>query len=662
MAAPLLLILAGGLIFKNRAKLFPASKENNSASTQIEELKSNLTELSVTIESEKEILDRNFKIVSGTLCFSVTSALFFQSLSPLAGIGLAFIVFPNFRRAINSLQKGKVDVHLIDSIVIPAMFFSKFYVLSSFSCWIYCLAQQLVYKTKDHSKKQLISIFSDLPDSVWILQNGSEILLESKYLKSGDVIIVSAGEKIAVDGIIIDGLALVDQHILTGESLPVEKNKDDNVFASTLVLSGKLKIRVTLSGQETVAAQIANLLNNTADFKLGIQTHGEEVADKAALPTIILSCLALPIVGKNGATSVLASFIGSDIRIFAPITILNFLRIASDNSILIKDGRALEKISQINTIVFDKTGTLTEEQPSIGKIYTFNHYTEGDVLRYAATAEYKQTHPIAKAILEAAKQRNLIVTEIDNANYELGYGITVHIGADVICVGSLRFMHMVGVDLPKEVSNISNDATEQGYSLISVSFNNQLVGIVELQATLRPEIKTLIANLRARNLTTYIISGDSEQPTRQLATEIGVEHYFSEVLPKDKANLIEKLQIEGKIVCFVGDGINDSIALKKADVSISLGSGASIAKDTAQILLINEDLKNLEFLFELGNELKSNLNTSLVMAIIPGVAVVSGVFLLHTGILAAIVVNNLAMLAGIGNAMRPLLNHPKKKI
>ncbi len=660
-----LVILAGSLIIATGVRLYGSFTKPDKSSSKTEDSEENddddspSTELVVSDEDEKKSLEHDFKVISATLGLSIVGALFYPAISVLSGLGIAYVSIPFYQRAAKSLKKGKIDVFVVDSITIPAMFLSGFYFVSSFTCWTYCLGQQLVFRTKDHSKKQLISVFSDLPSSVWLLKDGIEIEQRVENLESGDVVVVNAGETIAVDGIVVAGIASVDQHILTGESQPTEKTIDDSVFASTIVLSGRLHIRVELSGQATVAAQIGVLLNNTADRKLGVQTRGERMADKAAVPTLALSALALPLVGKSGSLAVLGSFIGADIRIFAPLTTLNFLRIASENGILIKDGRALEKLSQVDTVVFDKTGTLTQEQPHIGHIYVFNGYHENEVLHYAATAEYKQTHPIAKAILQAAKERDLDLTQVDNSSYELGYGIKVHVGEDIICVGSLRFMSMENIALSDEIHNILSQAKELGHSLVLVGLNGQLMGAVELHATVRPEVELLVAKLRRRKLALYIISGDNEKPTQQLAQQIGIENYFAEVLPEDKASLIEQLQNEGKTVCFIGDGINDSIALKQADVSISLTGASAIAKDTAQILLMSGNLKNLEQLFKLGNELETNLNVSLLATIVPGVMIIGGVFFLHTGVISAVALNNLGLFAGVGNSMLPLLSHKK---
>ena len=276
-----------------------------------------------------------------------------------------------------------------------------------------------------------------------------------------------------------------------------------------------------------------------------------------------------------------------------PISVLNFLQMTSQEGILIKDGRALELLSEVDTIVFDKTGTLTEEQPHVGAIYTCHSINENELLTYAAAAEYKQTHPIARAIQQEALNRELRLPEIEKTTYEIGYGLKVRLNEKVVLVGSKRFMEMSEITIPSEINAIQQQCNEHGYSLVYVALDGQLAGAIELHATIRPEAKHIISELRQRGFEIYIISGDHEKPTKKLAQEVGIEHYFAETLHENKATLIEALQKEGKAVCFVGDGINDSIALKKANVSVSLRGASTIATDTAQIVLMNENLTQL---------------------------------------------------------------------
>ena len=251
---------------------------------------------------------------------------------------------------------------------------------------------------------------------------------------------------------------------------------------------------------------------------------------------------------------------------------------------------------------------------------------------------------------------------IDEANYEIGYGLKVQLDDKLIRVGSIRFMTMENIVIPPRIHTLQTKSHDQGASLVYVAVNEQLSGAIELQATIRPEAKQVIDNLHQRGMTIVIISGDHKKPTQQLAQELGIDQYFAETLPENKAQLIEKLQKEGKSVCFVGDGINDSIALKKANVSISLRGASTIATDTAQVILMDESLKQLPILFDLATRLEKNMRTGFVTALIPGVMCVSGVYFFHIGVITAGVLYNLSLGIGVVNAMLPKLGSPYKPV
>lgn len=267
--------------------------------------------------------------------------------------------------------------------------------------------RKLVAKIKDDSKKTIINVFREQPRFVWLYTNRVEVDHPFEAIKQDDMIVIHASETIPVDGRVTEGIASVDQHILTGESQPVDKSIGDPVFALTIVQSGRLYVQVEKTGEETTAAHIGHILNRTVDSKTNMQLQAEVIGDRTALPTLLFSGLTLPILGLQSAIVVLNSHSGKRLSVAASIGILNFFKLASRKGLLIKDGRHLEALSTVDTIVFDKTGTLTQEQPSVGRIYTSNGYEENEILRYAASAEDKQTHPIACAIVHEAMTRRL---------------------------------------------------------------------------------------------------------------------------------------------------------------------------------------------------------------------------------------------------------------
>jgi heavy metal translocating P-type ATPase len=463
-----------------------------------------------------------------------------------------------------------------------------------------------------------------------------------------------------VDGVIISGNASIDQHVLTGESQPAEKGMGDQVFAATIILSGRLHVRVENAGHETVVAKIVRILNKTDDFKSFVQLQGEQIADKSVLPTLAASAFAYPFVGAYGTIALLSSNFLDNMRIVAPIGMLNILRVASQGGLLIKDGRSLELLNQVDTFIFDKTGTLTLEQPYIRSVFSFSDIKEDRILAYAAMAESRQNHPIAKAILEEARKLETDLPEPDEASYKIGYGITVKSEGRIIRAGSARFMEMEGISIPAKASEIANKSYDRGYSLVYVAVDNTLAGAIELEPTIRPEAEQLIADLKERDMSVHIISGDHEEPTRALAQKLGIDHFFAEVLPKNKADLIEELRKQGRKVCFVGDGINDSIALKKAHVSISLRGASTVATDTAQIVLMDGTLKKIPVLLNLAHDFQKNMRDSFYVVCAPAVFGIGGIFFLHFGLLSAVLMYNVSLAAGAGHAMLPWIKREIK--
>ncbi len=617
---------------------------------QLKEISSDGEDIALS-KVEKRV-NRDLVISVSTLALTTSGYLFYPPLILASVPGFIFIVGRFYKYASVSLfEERRVRQSTLDAIQITGVIIKGYFFTGACANVFYSVGRKLLNKTEDNARKSLIDVFGEQPRSVWIIMDGAEVEIPFERLQPGDIVVVQAGETLPVDGTIIEGIASIDQHRLTGESQPAEKGVGEKVFAATVALSGKMLIRVEQAGSETVAARIGDLLNRTADSKLAIQSRGEAVTDRLALPTLALSGLALLTVGASGALGILMCPIGYALRVVAPMSLLNFLHITSRNGILIKDGRSLELLKQVDTVVFDKTGTLTLEQPHVSQIYTFNGFSEVEVLTDAATAEYKQTHPIAAAILSVADARELNLPPIEDAHYQVGYGIKVNLPHKIIRVGSDRFMEMEGIAIPVEVSDLQQSCHAQGGSLVIVAINAQLAGAIELHATIRPEARCIISKLQQQNLSLYIISGDQEQPTKRLAEELGIDHYFSNTLPEHKADLVEQLRQEGKSLCFIGDGINDSIALRKADVSVSLRGASTAATDTAQIVLMDSSLTQLAHLFDIAQSFEANMQVNLMTAILPGVICIGGIFFLHFGIFAGLILYNLSLYAGVSNAL-----------
>ena len=531
---------------------------------------------------------------------------------------------------------------------------SFFIFLVSLDVFLANYAQRMMRQVREDAQGSLVDVFKQQPTSVWALIDGIEVEISVESVQMGGTVVVNAGETIPIDGKISEGLASIDQHILTGEAQPAEKGPGDQVFALTVVTAGKVKIIVEKTGQETTAAQIGQILNQTMNFKTEMQLWAESMADKSSQPTLLLSALAIPIFGPSIAWALLLAHPKYKPTVATYINLLSYLNVTSHQGILVKDGRIFELLNQVDIVVFDKTGTLTEATPRVGQIYAWLDYTENDILTYAAAAEYRQTHPVATAILQEAAVRALSIPEIEEAAYKVGYGLTVMLEASSLRVGSLRFMEEERLALPVELDAIKSAAYHHGHSLICIGMNRQVIGAIVLELTVRPEAKAVVNGLRERGVkSTYIISGDHEAPTRKLAQDLGIDHYFAETLPEQKANLIEQLQQDGRTVCYVGDGINDAIALKKAAVSISMQGASTVAVDTAQIILMDQNLNKLCTLFELAGDFERNMKKTFGLVVAPHLIGLVGTLFLHFGILPVILLSQLGLGMGVINALQP---------
>ncbi|MCK5898589.1 MAG: heavy metal translocating P-type ATPase [Methylococcales bacterium] len=584
---------------------------------------------------------------------------------PISFLSVPFLVYSGrnvFLKSFQLIKEGKFSTESLITITLFGAILLKRFFIANLIAFLVRYATYLANKITDDTRANLESLFGEHPTHVWILVNTVETKITFDELKVADIVIVQSSEMIPADGVVINGMASIDQHILTGEANPVEREKGDEVFASTLVLSGKIYIEVQKAGKDCTVGKIADILNKTVDFKSSTQLRSEAFSKGLVTPTLIASALAIPIIGFGGALAVVNAHPKNKIMLIAPLTVLNYLNIASKNGVLIKDGRSLELLNKVDTIVFDKTGTLTETQPHVGQIFCCRKGQEDRVLAYAAAAEYKQAHPLAHAIIKAAEEAELTLPEVEHSECHLGYGVLVHRKKESIHVGSERFMEVSKIKIPPKIAEHQKACLKEGYSLVMVAINKKIIGAIELKPTVRPEVKKIIQDLKARSAitSTYIISGDHEAPTKKLAEEIGIDHYFAETLPTDKSDLIEKLKEEGRFVCYIGDGINDAIALKTAQVSISLSGASTIATDTAQIVLMNQGISHLNMLFDLAEDFNKNMDKTFNILLTPAAIGIGGVFLLGFGLPQTLFLNMGGLFLGMGNAMRPRVFDPLK--
>jgi heavy metal translocating P-type ATPase len=567
----------------------------------------------------------------------------------------AYLVRGELELALDALvRQRRPSVALLNAFYQTALWLGGYYVVGASLFVLGTLGGKISSIAQDRSQQGLADAFGQHPQTVWVAVDGTELEVPFEAVKIGDTVVVHAGEMIPIDGRITHGSASVDQHRLTGEAQPADKGVGDEVLASTLVLAGSLHIRADQAGSETVAAKIGELLNNTASYQLAVTSKAERLADEAVRPTFAVAGVAGLLVGYQAMVAVASTMMGIGLRMSGPIALLNYLNRAARGGILIKDGRSLELLTSIDTVVFDKSGTLTLDEQQVVEIDSFDERDGDALLTLAAAVEQRQSHPVARAILACAAARNLPLPAVTEPRCELGFGMQARVRGELVQVGSERFMIQSGIDLPPPALARLHAARDQGRAMVMIAVDGRLAGAVELEARLRPEAADVLAALRRRGLKLYIISGDQEEPTRRLAETLGIDDYHANTLPADKAALVEQLQRQGRSICFVGDGINDSIALKKANVSVSLTGATRVATDTAQVVLLDGTLRQLPGLFHLAAGMERNFQRGLAIATVPVLGIWGGVLFLHLGVLGAAALFELSLWAGIANALRPV--------
>lgn len=566
---------------------------------------------------------------------------------PIGPVSLGFgivILAPAFKLAYQRAMERKFSYTYFGLTYGLAQYASGILPVATVSLLTLAIAYKFGAVSEAILRDGFVSIFGLQVRTVWRIVDGVETEVPFEQIVRGDILVCNAGQVIPVDGLVVSGTAAVDQHMLTGESQPAEKGVGDTVLAATIVLSGRILVEVQEAGATTTVAKITEILNRSARYHASLEEKAALISDRWLPAMLTGSGLALLFNGPIGAVTMFGNNFTANMVGVLPYTLLQFLNYTSQIGILVKEGAALEQLPSIDTVVFDKTGTLTLDQPHLVAIHTAGTLGTTEILRLAATAEQRQSHPIARAILAAAEERQLQLSSMVDAHYEIGYGLAVQLpddaesadggGMQQIHVGSARFMELEGIPLPEDLLAVAADCRERGTALVWVAQEGAVVGALELEATVRPEAQALVAQLKQRGMEIYIISGDQEAPTRHLAQTLEMDGYFANTLPDQKATLVKELQAQGRKVCFVGDGINDAIALRQADVSVSLAGATTVAIDTAQVVLMGSDLRRLVTVFELADRMYTGLDVNYKTLVAISLAAAGSIIFLHANFIA----------------------------
>ncbi|HYI00972.1 heavy metal translocating P-type ATPase [Hyalangium sp.] len=570
----------------------------------------------------------------------------------LGALAAASHILLSAARSLFIERKLRVDV--LDATVITLALLYRRSVPATFMIWVVDISNLLLDASSKESRRRLTEVFGRQVRKTWLLTDGKEVEVKVADLQRGNTIVVRAGEQIPIDGEISVGGARVDQSALTGEYAPAEKTVGERVFAMSVVLSGELQIRVNETGKDTNASRMVQIIEQSLEHKVQVQSVTERFADGMVLPTLGIGGLGYAVAGPNAMMAIVNADFGTGIRIAGPLAMLTSLSAAARNGILVKKGAALESFSKLDAVILDKTGTLTQEIPLVARLLPLDPaITEDVLLYYVACAEQRFKHPIAKAILQEAARRGVKLQPVAGSDYNVGFGIKARIDGHIIRVGSQRYLESEGIRLSALALRYLEESNARGGSAVLAAADAHAIGLLELQATPRPEALHLVQALQRRGIKeTYLISGDHEAPTRALAEQLGIERYFAGVLPQEKANYVRQLQERGLRVAMVGDGINDTVGLSQADCSISLRGAADAAVDIADIVLLDGNLGKIELLFEISDNLNRNIRRSLGLALVPNSLCIAGALAGFFGLGTSLILNNVFNMVAVGNGLR----------
>lgn len=515
-------------------------------------------------------------------------------------------------KGIQTLAKGKIEVPVLDATAIGVSMFRGDYGTASSVMFLLGVGELLEEWTHKKSVGDLARSMSLNVGKVWLKKDGQEILVPSEKIVPGDEVVVHMGNLVPFDGEVSDGEGMVNQASLTGESVPVRRTLGSVVYAGTVLEEGELTILVKQTGGSSRYEKITAMIEESEKLKSGLESKAEHLADR--LVPYSLGGTALTYLLTRNATkalSILMVDFSCALKLAMPISVLSAIREANQHKITVKGGKFLEAVADADTIVFDKTGTLTKAQPIVAEVVSFSETKSPDeLLRIAACLEEHFPHSMAKAVVDAAKEKHLDHEEMHSkVEYIVAHGISTTIEGKKAVIGSYHFVFEDENSVIPEGMEEKFRHLPAEYSHLYLAIEGVLAAVICIEDPLRPEAAEIVRQLKKAGLKKIVMmTGDSERTAKAIAKKVGVDEYYAEVLPEDKANFVEKEKAEGRKVIMIGDGINDSPALSAADVGIAISEGAEIAREIADITVAADDLAEILVLRMLSNRLMKRIH------------------------------------------------------
>jgi len=532
--------------------------------------------------------------------------------APIRAIYTTVVSVKYIWKGIQTLAQGKIEVPVLDATAIGVSMLRGDYGTAGSVMFLLGVGELLEEWTHKKSVGDLARSMSLNVGKVWLKKDGQEILVPSEKIVAGDEIVVHMGNLIPFDGEVSNGEGMVNQASLTGESVPVRRTLGSVVYAGTVLEEGELTILVKQTGGSSRYEKITAMIEESEKLKSGLESKAEHLADR--LVPYSLGGTALTYLLTRNATkalSILMVDFSCALKLAMPISVLSAIREANQHKITVKGGKFLEAVAEADTIVFDKTGTLTKAQPTVAEVVSFSETKSPDeLLRIAACLEEHFPHSMAKAVVDAAKEKHLDHEEMHSkVEYIVAHGISTTINGEKAIIGSYHFVFEDENSIIPEGMEEKFRHLPEEYSHLYLALEGVLAAVICIEDPLRPEAAEIIRQLKKTGLKKIVMmTGDSERTAKAIAKKVGVDEYYAEVLPEDKANFVEKEKAEGRKVIMIGDGINDSPALSAADVGIAISEGAEIAREIADITVAADDLAEILVLRMLSNRLMKRIH------------------------------------------------------
>lgn len=475
-------------------------------------------------------------------------------------------------------------------------------------------------KNKDKTKEALQELMTITPNQAVIIRDGKEITVTIDEIKKGDIVVAKPGEKIAVDGTVTEGTTHINEAFITGESVPVKKEKGQKVIAGSINYEGTIKYEAEKIGKESTVSEIVRLVVEATNTKAPIAKIADKISGYFVPTIIVLSIISLIIwliITKDIAfainifVTILVVACPCSLGLATPLAIVIASGNASKKGILVKTSEALENAHKVKTICFDKTGTLTKGKLTISKIYNYSNLDEKEIIKVVASIEKKSEHPIARAVVTVAEEKGIELEEIEEFKAIPGYGVSAKSQNDEYFIGNRKLMEENDIEIKNSEDEIN--LTNEGNSILFVAKNKELLCVIGVKDVLKDNIETVIKELKEKNIDIVMLTGDNEKTAKYIASKIGIDKVISNVLPKQKAEEISKLKEQG-IVMMCGDGINDSVSLVTADIGVSISSGTDIAMDSANVVLMSDNLEKINDLIVLSKKTIRNIKQNLFWA------------------------------------------------